>query len=144
MGLVVPLAAEVSGSLVSPLKVLTGAITCVLVIACATVAILALIRVTARRGELAIRLALGATRAKIACQLLVENVLIALGGGAVGILLAFLCTKPLLLYAGPNLASAARVQFDFRVLGISLLVSLAAAAGFGTIPAVHGAMRPDG
>ena len=138
-GLVVPLAAEVSGSLVSPLKVLTGAITCVLVIACATAAILALIRVTARRGELAIRLALGATRAKIAWQLLVENVLIALGGGAVGILLAFLCTKPILLYAGPNLAPVARVQFDFRVLGISLLVSLAAAAAFGTIPAVHGA-----
>ncbi|MGA2260244.1 MAG: ABC transporter permease [Acidobacteriota bacterium] len=139
-GLVVPLAAEVSGALVSPLKVLTGAITCVLVIACATVAILALIRVTARRDELAIRLALGATRAKVARQLLVENVLIALGGGAVGTLLAFLCTKPiLLLYAGPNLAPVARVQFDFRVLGISLLVSLAAAAGFGTIPAVHGA-----
>ncbi len=138
-GLVVPLADEVSGSLVSPLTVLTYAVACVLIIACVTVAILALIRVYARRGELATRLALGATRGQIARQLLVESVLIALAGAAVGVLFAMVCTKPLLLAAGPDLASIARVQFDFRTFGVSLLLSLAAAAGFGTIPAVQGA-----
>jgi predicted permease len=138
-GLVVPLAVEVSGSLASPLTVLTYAIACVLIIACVTVAVLALIRVNARRGELATRLALGATRAQIARQLLVEGVLIALAGAAAGVVLAFLSTGPLLLAAGPDLASVARVQFDFRVLGISLLVSLATAAGFGMIPAFMGA-----
>ena len=138
-GLVVPLAAEVSGSLVSPLKVLTCAIVCVLVVACTTAAILALIRVTSRRGELATRLALGATRAQMARQLLVESVLVALAGSAVGTTLASVCTTPLLLAAGPNLTSVARVQSDFRVLGISLLLSLATAAGFGTTPAVQGA-----
>jgi len=138
-GLVVPLAAEISSALVSPLAVLSYAIACVLLTACVTVAILTLIRVTARRGELATRLALGATRAQIARQLLVESALIALAGGVLGVVLAFVCTTPLLLAAGPNLATIARTQFDFRVLGISLLVSLATAAGFGFIPALQGA-----
>jgi putative ABC transport system permease protein len=141
-GLVVPLAAEVSGSLVSPLKVLTWAIVCVLVVACTTAAVLALIRVTSRRAELATRLALGATRAQMARRLLVESVLVALAGSAVGTTLAFVCTTPLLLAAGPNLTSVARAQFDFRVLGISLLLSLATAAGFGTTPAVQAAATP--
>jgi putative ABC transport system permease protein len=138
-GLVVPLAAEISGGLVSPLTLLSYAVACVLITACVTVAILTLIRVTARRGELATRLALGATRAQIARQLLIESALIALAGGALGIVLAFVCTAPLLLAAGPNLAMIARTQFDFRVLGISLIVGLATAIGFGCIPALQGA-----
>jgi putative ABC transport system permease protein len=138
-GLVVPLAVEVSGSLVSPLTVLEWAIACVLITACATVAILALIRVASRRGELATRMALGATRAQIARQLAVESVWIALAGCAVGFVLALVSTTPLLLAAGLNVVSVAKVQFDFRVLGISLLVSLAAAAGFGVFPAIQGA-----
>jgi predicted permease len=138
-GLVVPLAAEVSGSLVSPLTVLEWAIACVLITACATVAILALIRVASRRGELATRMALGATRAQIARQLTVESLWIALAGCAVGFALALVSTTPLLLAAGSNVVSTVKVQFDFRVLGISLLLSLAAAAGFGVFPAIQGA-----
>ena len=138
-GLVVPLAAEVSGSLAASLKVLAYGVGCVLGISCVTVAILSLIRVHGRRGELATRLALGATRAQIARQLLVENVLISFAGGGVGTVLAALCTGPLLSAAGPNLAAAARVQFDFRVVGIALLISLATGAGFGVIPAFQGA-----
>lgn len=137
-GLVVPLAAEISGPLVASLKVLTYGVGCLLAISCVTVAILSLIRVHSRRGELATRMALGATRAQILRQLLVESALISLAGGVVGIGLAALCTGPLLLAAGPDLA-AARVQLDFRVVVGSLLVSLATAAGFGVIPALQAA-----
>jgi len=138
-GLVVPLAADVSGALAPPLTVLMWAVACVLVIACATVAILALIRIAGRRSELATRLALGATRAQLARQTLVESVLIALAGGALGTALAFLSAKPLLLMAGPKVVSVARVQFDFRVFVFSLLISVTTAAGFGAIPAVQAA-----
>jgi putative ABC transport system permease protein len=138
-GLVVPLAAQVSGSLAAPLKVISYGVGCVLAISCVTVAILSLIRVHGRRGELATRLALGARRAQIARQLLVESALISLAGSTVGTGLAVLCIGPLLSAAGPSLAAVARAQFDFGVVGIALLVSLATCAGFGVIPALQGA-----
>jgi putative ABC transport system permease protein len=138
-GLIVPLAADISSALVAPLRILTYAIACVLITACVTVIILSLIRVTTRRGELALRLALGATRGQIARQLLVESAIIAIAGGVLGVLLAWICTGPLLLAAGPNLTTVARSQFDLRVLGMSLLIGAATAIGFGSIPALQGA-----
>jgi putative ABC transport system permease protein len=138
-GLVVPLAEEISGSLAGPLKILSYAVGCVLAISCVTVAILSLIRVHSRQIELATRLALGATRAHIAQQLLAESLLISLAGSVVGTILAALSTGAILAAAWPAVEAAARVQFDFRVVGIALLASLAIAAGFGVIPALHGA-----
>ena len=116
-GLVAPLATEMSRTLISPLKVLMGAIGCVLVLACATVGILTMIRVIVRRGEFATRLALGATRVRLIRQLMAESAVIALAGSAVGVLVAYAGTMPLLRLAGPDLAPVARIQFDFASWG---------------------------
>jgi predicted permease len=139
LGLVVPLAADVTGALVSPLTILAWAVACVLVIACSTVAILSLIRVVSRRGELATRLALGATRARLARQLLAEGLLVAIAGGVAGALLAYLGAAPLLRAAGTSIASAARSQFDARVLLITLAVSVVVAIVSAAIPALEAA-----
>ncbi len=139
-GLAVPLAVDLASHLAAPLRVLTWAVGCVLAIACATVTILALIRVTNRRGELATRLALGASRAQLLRQQFVEWIMLALAGGVVGMACAFVGTAPLIRAAGANVASVARAQFDPRIFGIALLISLATAAGFGAIPAVQAAL----
>ncbi len=138
-GLVVPLAAEVSGPLAAPLKILAYGVGCVLAISCVTAAILSLIRVHSRRGELAVRLALGATRVQIARQLLVEGALISFAGACVGSLFAAVCTGPLLMVVGAGQMSAARLRFDLGVAAISLLVSMVTAIVFSIIPALHAA-----
>jgi putative ABC transport system permease protein len=135
----------VSGDTRPTLVVLMGAVSFVLLIACANVANLLLARGTARAGELAVRKALGATRARLFRQLLTESLLLAAGGGALGILLAVWVRRglvalapPFLVQSAPGLAAS---TLEPRVLGFTLVASLATTLLFGAAPALQGARQ---
>jgi putative ABC transport system permease protein len=124
------------------LLVLLGAVGLVLLIACANVANLLLARAAERQKEVAVRLSLGATRARIVRQLLAESLVLALAGAAAGLGLAFAATAAIRGAARTGLPRAAEIAVDWRVLGFAVLVSLATALVFGLVPALQ-ASRPD-
>src|SRR5688572_29591784 len=124
------------------LLVLAGAVGFVLLIACANVANLLLVRATGRRREIAVRSAIGAGRGRIIRQLLTESVMLSLAGGVLGLIIGFVGIRSLLTIntAGlPRLgADGSLVSMDWRVLGFALLVSVTTGILFGLIPALHG------
>jgi putative ABC transport system permease protein len=130
------LADEYIGDVRRPLFVLLCAVIAVLLISCANVANLLLARASSRSHEIAIRLALGAGRGRIVRQLLVESVLLALVGGACGILLASWSTRALLALAPTGLPRLNTVHLDLRVLLFTTGISLASGLIFGLLPAL--------
>ena len=129
----VPIRDRTVGSTRSPLLMLMGAVGLVLLVACANVANLLLVRATARSHEAAVRLALGASRWDLTRWLCSESVLLALAGGVAGVLLAF-WSVDLAGVGAARLPRGAEVAVNGRVLVFSLLVSLAAGLVFGLVP----------
>jgi putative ABC transport system permease protein len=121
------------------LLVLLGAVGLVLLIACANVANLLLVRATGRKREFAIRAAMGASRSRVIRQLLTESVLLAVTGGVIGLGLGFLGVRWLLAISPAGLPrigeDGGAVGLDWRVLGFALAVSCATGIIFGLFPA---------
>ncbi len=130
-----PLQEEAIGSSRRALLILFGAVALVLLIACANVANLLLVRASLRQKELAIRLALGATRWRIARQLLVESLLLALLGGGAGLLLAIWGVGSLAALRPTNLPRLPEISVDSRVLAFTALLTIFTAVLFGLVPA---------
>ena len=121
----------------STLWLLLGAVTLVLLIACANVASLMLARAVSREREWAMRAALGAGRLRLARQCLTESAVLALAGGALGIALAGFGIGPFLAMWPGDLPRATEVQLDWRVLAFALAVSVASGLLFGLAPALR-------
>ena len=131
-----PLHEEVVNSSRLLLLVLSGAVGMVLLLACANVAGLVLAQSTARKREFALRLALGASRARVVRQQLTESFILALASGVVGIGLAWLGLDLLLSLAPIDTPRISEVAIDARVLLFALAISITTAVVFGLLPAL--------
>ena len=131
---VVSLRDQISGDLRPALLILFGAVAFVLLMACANVSSLLLARAASREREMAIRTAIGASRWRIARQLLMESLLLALIGGGIGVALAVWGTNALLAASPKNLLDLRYVSMDLRVLTFTVAATLLAGLLFGFLP----------
>lgn len=141
----------VAGPVRTPVLVLLGAVAFVLLMACANVASLLVARLMNRDREMALRSALGAGRARLTSQLLIESVVLAASGGAAGLALAAVLLSAVARLAPESLPRVSQMAVDGRVLLFTLGASLATAVAFGLLPAfrasradLRGAMNAEG
>ena len=132
-----PLHEEIIGNMKSALLILLGAVAFVLLIACANVANLLLARAAVRQKEIALRLALGANRARLIKQLVVESILLSLIGGAVGLGLAYYGLDVLTRFIPKDVAHADTIAIDGKVLLFTLAVAVVTGLVFGLAPAAQ-------
>ena len=131
-----PLKQEVVGNVSDVLWVVMGTLGLVMLIACANVTNLLLVRVEARQQELAVRTALGAGWARIVRGLLVESVMLGLLGGAIGVGLAYTGVRFLVAVGPANLPRLGEISLDARTLAFTLFLSVLCGLLFGLIPAL--------
>jgi putative ABC transport system permease protein len=134
---IVPLREQLAGEIKPALLVILGAVGFVLLISCVNVANLLMARSAGRRKEMALRAALGAGRLRIIRQLLTESLLLAVIGGALGLLLSYWCVEALVALSPPNLIGEGQVGINLTVLVFTLAVSLLTGVAFGVVPAVE-------
>jgi putative ABC transport system permease protein len=132
---VVPLLEQIVGGARQSLLALLAAVGVVVLIACANVANLLLVRASVREKEIAIRTALGAGKARLIRQMLAESLVLAVAGGGLGILLAYLVLRPIQTLSAGSIPRVQDISIDGRVLLFACVVSLATGILFGLAPA---------
>ena len=128
---------EYAGQLRPTLLVLLGAVGFVLLIACANVASLQLVHANARTREIAVRAALGAARSVIVRQLLIENLVLSIGGGLLGVGVGLVILKLLAAAGAAQLPALATLHLDGRVLAFTAVTAVACGLLFGLLPAIR-------
>lgn len=134
----IPLQEQLAKQSKMTLWLLLGAVALVLLIACANIANLQLARAAGRKRDAAVRAALGASPGRLAAELLAENLLLALAGGGVGLLLAWWGTQGLQAWLADTLPRVNPIGVSAPVLGFAALLAIVAGVGFGLAPAWHG------
>ena len=132
-----PMMRQFVGDARGQLLVILGAVTLVLLIACANVANLLLARGAARVRELAIRASIGASRARLARQLLAESAALALAAAGVGMVVAWVVIRTLVASAPPGVPRLEQARLDWATLGFALLLALGSTLLFGLAPALR-------
>jgi predicted permease len=134
---IVPLQEQVVGGVRRSVLILAGAVGFVLLIACANVANLLLSRALARQREIAVRVAIGASRGRIVAQFLVESVVLALAGGVLGLLFSVWSVQWMRIFGSKSVPRLHEIAIDGRVLLFTLIVSVCAGVLFGLVPALR-------